>query len=352
MSRPHARHGFTLVELLVVIAIIGVLVALLLPAVQSARESARRMQCGNHLKQLALALHNYHSAHRIFPPGASYPLGDAYQTSVNYGPNWVILVLPYVEESALHSSFDLKKPISHANNRTARGTLLSVMQCPSDPNNGTLYGGAAGEGDNWARGNYAANGSGGTLGDMYQNVGVYSAASPGWKDGRLCGVMGPNLSVAIDGIRDGTTKTILLGEVRSGLNDRDPRGTWALGTAGGSSLYGYGSISDDNGPNVANDFSDNIKGCDYLRNTSPGVARLLSETMSCYPTFANDSATSRSCHFGGVQIALCDGSVRFISDYVELIGPVSDWPWPTSSVWDRLIASRDGQPVDADSAGL
>ena len=347
------HQGFTLVELLVVIAIIGVLVSLLLPAVQAARESARRMQCGNNLKQLALGLHNYHSAHRIFPPGASFPASEtSYQTSVNFGPNWVILILPFTEELALYNSFDLKKPISDSNNRIARGRPLSVMLCPSDPNNGVMYGGNTGEGDNWARGNYAANGGAGTLGDGYSNVGVFSVSSPGWRDGRLRGVMGPSLSVAIDSIRDGTTKTILLGEIRSGVNDHDPRGTWALGTAGGSSLYCYGSVSDSNGPNPANDFSDNIKGCDYLRNTSPGVSALLTNGMSCYSPSPNDAAATRSCHVGGVQLALCDGSVRFMSDYVELVGPVSNWPWPTDSVWDRLIASNDGQPVDPASTGF
>ncbi len=345
MSQPHSR-GFTLIELLVVIAIIGILVGLLLPAVQAAREAARRMQCASNLKQLALALHSYHTAQRTFPPAASFPAGEIYQTSVNFGPNWVILVLPYLEEQQLYKSFDLTKPISDPANRTWRGTTINEMLCPSDPNNGLNYAGATGEGDNWARGNYAANGGGGDLGTIYSNVGVWSATSPGWSDGRLGGVMGPNLSFGIKSISDGTTKTILLAEIRSGVNEQDPRGTWALGTAGGSALYCYGSISDDNGPNAANDYSDNIKGCDYLRDTSPGTAALLSAGMSCAATLTNDSATSRSCHAGGVQIALCDGSVRFIGDYIEIVGPVSDWPWPTESVWDRLILSRDGLLVD------
>jgi prepilin-type N-terminal cleavage/methylation domain-containing protein/prepilin-type processing-associated H-X9-DG protein len=351
MSRSQ-RRAFTLIELLIVIAIIGILVGMLLPAVQAARESGRRLQCANNLKQLALALHNYHSAQRTFPPAATFPAGEAYQSSVKFGPNWVILILAFTERQPVYSAFDLTKPISDASNRTCRGTALEEMLCPSDVNTGVNYSGATGEGDNWARGNYAANGGGGDLGNIYTNVGLWSAMSPGWSDKRLGGVMGPNLSFSIDSINDGTSNTILLAEIRSGVNEHDPRGTWALGTAGGSGLYCYGSVSDANGPNAANDYADNIKGCDYLRGTSPGNSALLADDMPCAAMGTNDSATSRSCHPGGVQIALCDGSVRFIGDYIEVIGPVSNWPFPTESVWDRLISSRDGLPMDAAKAGF
>src|SRR5688500_16981590 len=116
---PHA--AFTLVELLVVIAIIGVLVALLLPAVQAARESARRTQCLNNLKQLGIALHNYHDTFQILPAGMTFPPGDDGATSERYGPNWIIRTLPFFEQQNLYERFDLKVFISDPANRAARG---------------------------------------------------------------------------------------------------------------------------------------------------------------------------------------------------------------------------------------
>ncbi len=114
--------GFTLVELLVVIVIIGVLVALLLPAVQAARAAARRTQCQNHLKQIGLALMNYHGARSEFPPSATF---DAKLNSPEYPrhhyKNWIIEVLPYMEQQNLHNSFNLDVPISSDLNSVARG---------------------------------------------------------------------------------------------------------------------------------------------------------------------------------------------------------------------------------------
>jgi prepilin-type N-terminal cleavage/methylation domain-containing protein/prepilin-type processing-associated H-X9-DG protein len=119
------RRGFTLVELLVVIAIIGILIALLLPAVQAAREAARRMQCTNNLKQIGLAMHNFASANRgAFPPGRC-------NTPVSYG--WAVYVLPYIEQTALEQGFDRNANFYDPVNQPVVQTPLSVFQCPSDP---------------------------------------------------------------------------------------------------------------------------------------------------------------------------------------------------------------------------
>jgi prepilin-type N-terminal cleavage/methylation domain-containing protein len=345
------RSGFTLVELLVVITIIGILIALLLPAVQAAREAARRMQCNNNLKQLALGLHGYHAANNIFPPAVQCPATEVAMTTDRMGPNWCIASLPFMENQGLYDSFNRSLPISDPTNRPARGTALAVMNCASDSASRTAYlGKSAAEGDNWARGNYGANG-----GDCFAYPGdprdCSTAAGPGWTDGRTRGVMGYNCAVDFSRIRDGTSCTILVGEMRVGVSDHDRRGCWALGGACSSALFGYGSHqgNDSNGPNPRGDFVDDMAGCDYLRNTSPGAGALLSEGMSCYATSGSYTiaTAARSCHPGGVQITLCDGSVCFIGDHVNIIGPVPYSVWPTESVWDRLITSDDGLTLSA-----
>src|SRR5688572_27028117 len=133
-SLRKTREGFTLVELLVVIAIIGVLVALLLPAVQSAREAARRMQCQNNLKQFGLALHNYHDANMAFPPSSVWKQEAhiAELNSSNLGPNWIIMILPYMEQQSLFDSFDFNFAIPAKENAVPRSTRLAVTLCPSD----------------------------------------------------------------------------------------------------------------------------------------------------------------------------------------------------------------------------
>ena len=123
------RRAFTLVELLVVIAIIGVLVALLLPAVQAAREAARRMQCGNNIKQIALALHNYHDNIRVLPYTSTYPLGNRH--------TWIEFILPYIEQSALHASINFNidnYATTPTNNRVLfENKRFPFIQCPSNP---------------------------------------------------------------------------------------------------------------------------------------------------------------------------------------------------------------------------
>jgi prepilin-type N-terminal cleavage/methylation domain-containing protein/prepilin-type processing-associated H-X9-DG protein len=346
MMTRRVRTGFTLVELLVVITIIGILIALLLPAVQAARESARRAKCSNNLRQLALAVVSYESQNSAYPPSVQFNPPDDPALTNNFRPNWVIMILPFIEQQGLYNSFDLSLSISHANNRTARGTEIDILKCPTDSGNNQVKFAGAQEGDNWARGNYGANGGRGyMLGPSYwtRPDAIGGVDSPGWKDAKFRGVMGPNVSTPIAKIRDGTSNTILLGELRAGMSPKDPRGTWAMGGAATSALYGYGSYGDANGPNYCADNSDDFRGCAEVR-TTPGVAELARECMLCCTGQGNWQGTTRSRHYGGVYIAFCDGSVRFVSNWVE-----TGWNF---GVWDRLICSMDAQPIDITKMGL
>ena len=122
------RSAFTLIELLVVIAIIAILIGLLLPAVQKVREAAARAKCQNNLKQLGLAMHNYHSALNMFPPGQGVVVANG-----NNGYNVLAHILPYIEQDNVYRSFDFLQSSSTGNNATVRATVISTFLCPSDP---------------------------------------------------------------------------------------------------------------------------------------------------------------------------------------------------------------------------
>lgn len=344
-SPARRSRAFTLVELLVVIAIIGILVSLLLPAVQSARESARRTQCSNNLKQLGLALHTYHATVGSFPPSVTSRPNEDPGTTTNFRVNWVIAILPFLEQQALYDAFDLTKNISDSANREQRGVRLSAMLCPTDQPNARPFASAtAAEGDNWARGNYGANGANAHM----MNLGgrtdwAINADSPGWKDKYRRGIMGANVALKQSGIRDGASNTILLAELRIGVNERDRRGTWAMGVPGASALFQHGAGGDANGPNPCNDNADDLKDCSYLKNTSPGNQSLIQQCMPCINSSGNNQGAPRSRHTDGIFICRADGGVQFLSDFVQLGGTVG----PDMAIWDRLNAAADGLVVDS-----
>ena len=339
------RRAFTLVELLVVIAIIGILVALLLPAVQAARESARRSQCQNSVKQLSLALLNFHGTKNEFPPSVRFATAqqNSPEGATTHQPNWVISILPYIEEQPLLDAFDMTQPISHLNNREQRGTTIPAMLCPSDSFNSlSLFAGRhATEGDNWARGNYGANGALGFL----TKAGTNPAGGPDtyyWKIPATRGVMGMNVALSIPKITDGTTQTILIGELRAGISQYDPRGTWALGAAGASSLWAHGT---DNalGPNACLPGGDGIFGCGRIKGSFGGEEGLLRECMPCDDVAGQ--GTVRSQHIGGAYVGFVDGSVHFISDFID---KGTQWNLDPNEyhTWQRLCASGDAQVID------
>ncbi|HEY3963490.1 MAG TPA: DUF1559 domain-containing protein [Planctomycetaceae bacterium] len=358
MSRLGRRkRGFTLIELLVVIAIIAVLVSLLLPAVQQAREAARRTQCKNNLKQMGLALLNYESTYRIFPNGSNVPWGrkggdDAHMEYTGpFGPNWAVSILPYIDQQNLYNtnSTNLQtfpgvvigvptgSPPSGVNGLTWRSTLVDTVipafLCPSDANNQNFFvnakvpGGAQG----WARGNYGVTAgqedydhvAGGAT-KLTKNLSGPSGfiASP---------MMSSNYGATIQFITDGMSNTMMVGELRAGLSAIDPRGIWAMGFPGASILNGgrgaynpspnnlLGGVSADGG----DELEDGSTYCNPL-NAALGMGCTTSGSLMT-------SCQSRSLHAGGVNCCLADGSVRFISNNIDQVN------------YCRLISKADGQ---------
>jgi prepilin-type N-terminal cleavage/methylation domain-containing protein/prepilin-type processing-associated H-X9-DG protein len=342
--RGSARtSGFTLVELLVVIAIIALLMGLLLPAIQSARESARLIQCRNNLKQLAVGLLHYESSQGGFPPALTYEGSEDPPLARHVRANWAVLLLPHIEQLPLHGSIAADRFMSDPHNREVRGTRLPVMLCPTDSFNQTAYDGAYYTADSgpWARGNYAANGGRGYLLTPQRFPGrgdaMVGPESPGWKDRQYRGVMGANVAAPVARIRDGTSTTILLAEVRSGLSATDARGTWAL-PGSPSSLWAYGSGYDSNGPNYCSALADDFVDCAAVVR-DVGLDTMRQQCMTCCTGQGNWQQTTRSLHRDGVNIAFCDGSARFVSDWIETSASFG-------SVWDRLICSGSGLPID------
>jgi hypothetical protein len=346
-----------------VITIIGILIALLLPAVQAAREAARRAQCQNNIRQLGLGVLNYEQTYKVFPPASHWADLRPGQTNSsdidmmnqsNLRDNWVIMVLPFVEQQNLYDRFDLSRPINDPVNRDERGVELSVMKCPSDAYNRRKYDGTQGEqssnhGDNWARGNYGANGALGMQTDSahcdWLSGSGCAASQQGWADPRIRGVMGANQAVNVDEIDDGTSNTFLILEIRAGLTVYDCRGIWAMSGAGTSSVWCHGYLGDARGPNCIFPAADDSANCGQLHTNLGGAAELIRRKMTCYSgtsSSPNRQGAARSMHVGGIYTCFADGSVHWISDDVETSGSTS-----YASVWDRLNLSADGQPIPA-----
>lgn len=285
--RPIAkRMAFTLIELLVVIAIIAILVALLLPAVQQAREAARRSSCKNNLKQIGLALHNYHDTHRVFPPGWVLPCADSDPNHrfIGRNPAWGFYILPMLEQSAIYDleNFQASGCSGNSNlltppsNATKTNETLAAFSCPSDIKESRNPDGFGTSSYVACRGNDARDGQDTSVG--LQN-----------------GMFWTNSSVKMRDITDGTSNTLMVGEISWNQ-------WWAFGTNSNVRRGGtWAGIRD----HKRDDMVSRTVNANFPINQSTGSG------------IGNTNDGFGSLHTGGVHFVLADGSVRFISENIQ-----------------------------------
>jgi prepilin-type N-terminal cleavage/methylation domain-containing protein/prepilin-type processing-associated H-X9-DG protein len=324
MSMQRQRRAFTLVELLVVIAIIGILVALLLPAVQAAREAGRRMSCGNNLKQLALGLHNYHDTHKKFPVGHLYQGGldgDLNDADGGNGFSWAYSILPFIEQQPLFDSFNPNLCIADPVNLPLASTPLESFACPSDTKPPTFNDASV---TNSATSSYQAAGT----------------SYNGWDNSAATG--NPNLLrfngpfdrdnkgfLSMSHLKDGTSSTFLICETKWKMDNNERNRSRIFGATDNAGFATGASNA-------------------LMVN---GEHQMNWTQLEGNP---NPHRTASSEHPGGAQFALADGSVRLVSETIQHTAT----PWVNASnaydrpnqgagygLYQRLFSISDGWPV-------
>ena len=309
------RNAFTLVELLVVIAIIGILIAMLLPAVQAAREAARRLQCSNNLKQMGVAMHSHLSANNAFPPGSYWKPNSELHSSGNEA-TWITFLLPYLEEQALYEMIDWEGPDSFGNAcdppytyRKIAGEQLPMMLCPSAEHDTELWL------NGFAKGNYAANNGEGPMIEWFEPP-----------TDRMAGVFhleGKRIGCKASDISDGLSNTAFVSEIlmvpKDG-NKEDMRGVMHYPEG---PLYHHNRTPNDLYP-------------DQVR-PSNCVSTPMAPCQESIIGYRATVLTARSLHPGGVNFLLGDGSVSFMSSTVTL------------DIWQALGTPNKGDLVSSSS---
>ncbi|HIM30807.1 MAG TPA: DUF1559 domain-containing protein [Planctomycetes bacterium] len=309
LGRRPLRSGFTLVELLVVIAIIGVLVALLLPAVQAAREAARKTSCRNNLKQIALALHNYHDSVGSFPFGWD-----------QRGAGWSTMVLPFVEESALYDSLIFQESgpgnwnFNGSPNEKACATMLEVSRCPSI--NNSLHRtnqGIPGR----VPASYRANAGSEASCDDTSRITI--PGTKGLENLRQDGIFYACSKIKFRDILDGSSTTLMIGESETlvgFVKDGQAMDFWWIGSPQADPCRCDGGTG---GTEFTEFVATTIVGINFRKFNPAASGRLMEMAFGSY-------------HPGGAQFAFCDGSARYIGQGVD-------------KVIYRGLGSRDGEEV-------
>lgn len=312
----NARQALTLVEMLVVIAIIGLLVALLLPAIQAARESSRRADCANHLRQFGLALHNFEGARKHWPAGVTCDSSGAVVFA-----SGLTVMMPYFEESSLHQLWDIKKPFSQQL-PTVLATVVPLFVCPSSTADNpleipgmTALGGALRYGVT----DYVF--SKGTIDAWCLNTNQLA------KNRRGC--FFPNILLRMKEIQDGTSKTMAMGEAVGGknwplchgVNCATPLTTdsavssnpWSIGAVGNDPLVGFGV------------YAASVWGCTMeplnkrpVTDSFWGGVPVTTDCRNSDEGGPHSTANFRSDHAGGAQFVFADGSVHFVAEEIEM----------------------------------
>ncbi|MEW4491102.1 DUF1559 domain-containing protein [Thalassoglobus sp. JC818] len=345
--RTVSRRGFTLIELLVVIAIIAILIALLLPAVQQAREAARRLQCKSHLKQLGIAMHNYHDVHSRLPPNlipGGRPGSGGY---IGYSRgNWGVMayLTPFLEQSAVFGLLNLESStyqnvdgawiIPDGNNRLAAATLVPLYLCPSDSSQKVSMNWGVTEGIGPT--NYCAN-----MGTGIDPAGV-NHGSPYDADG----VFFADSGIRISQIRDGSSNTAAMSESLLGTgpmvsgssappgSEQEVYRNLQFGQSITDVTCAAATTYNSADPRQFSWYSGEIRCASYNHYYSPNSSNYdcVANGPASLGYIASGWKAARSRHSGGVNLLLCDGSARFISDSIDM------------GIW-RSLATRSGGEV-------